>query len=131
MCYAIVMTIATEKRIKINILKKYLASEALSLGRGGIKEVSAISGVYRNSILAGSRKLQDSLHTVSDKAGNHSRIRVEGGGRKPITIAQPGILDELDRLVDPESYGNPENPLIARRKKTLATLRRQEPNIHH
>lgn len=125
MCYTVVMTTATEKRIKTNInylnenqLRKYLASEAISLGRGGIKEVSAISGVHRNTISAGIRELQDPLHTVSDKAGSHPRIRVEGGGRKPITIAQPGILDELDRLVDPESYGNPENPLRWTTKST-------------
>lgn len=119
------MTTATEKRIKTNInylnesqLRKYLASEAVSLGRGGIKEVSAISGVHRNTISAGIRELQDPLHTVHEKTGSPSRIRAEGGGRKPITTAQPGILEDLDRLVDPESYGNPENPLRWTTKST-------------
>lgn len=119
------MTTETEKRIKTNIeylnesqLRKYLASEAISLGRGGIKEVSAISGVHRNTISAGIKELQDPLYTGPEKTHNASRIRVEGGGRKPITVTQPGILEDLDRLVDPESYGNPENPLRWTAKST-------------
>lgn len=119
------MTTATEKRIKTNInylnesqLRKYLASEAISLGRGGIKEVSAISGVHRNTISAGIRELQGSLHPSHKKEADFSRIRIKGGGRKPITVTQPGILEALDKLVDPESYGNPENPLRWTTKST-------------
>ena len=58
------MNAETEKRMKNNIkylnesqLRKYPASEAISLGRGGIKGVSAISGVHRNTISAGIREL--------------------------------------------------------------------------
>lgn len=39
--------------------RKFLASEAISLGRGGIQEISAISGVHRNTIAAGIRELND------------------------------------------------------------------------
>lgn len=119
------MNTETEKRIKTNItylnesqLRKYLASEAISLGRGGIKEVSAISGVHRNTISAGIRELQDPRYTGSEKEHDISRIRAKGGGRKPITETQPGILEDLNRLVDPESYGNPENPLRWTTKST-------------
>lgn len=119
------MTTVTEKRIKTNInylnesqLRRYLASEAISLGRGGIKEVSAISGVHRNTISAGIRELQEQLHPSHEEAADLSRIRIKGGGRKPITATQPGILEALDKLVDPESYGNPENPLRWTTKST-------------
>ncbi|MDE6055158.1 MAG: ISAzo13 family transposase, partial [Lachnospiraceae bacterium] len=119
------MTTATEKRIKTNInylnesqLRKYLASEAISLGRGGIKEVSTISGVHRNTISAGIKELQSSLYSSSERADSLTRVRIEGGGRKSITATQPGILEDLDRLVDPESYGNPENPLRWTTKST-------------
>ena len=40
--------------------RKFLASEAISLGRGGIKEISAISGVHRNTIAAGIKELNES-----------------------------------------------------------------------
>jgi len=39
--------------------RKFLASEAMSLGRGGIAEVSRISGVHRNTIRAGIKELNN------------------------------------------------------------------------
>ena len=98
--------------------RKYLASEAISLGRGGIKEVSAISGVHRNTISAGIKELRDPARQEPDVVNNSTRIRAVGGGRKSILDTQPGILEDLDRLVDPETYGNPENPLRWTTKST-------------
>ena len=89
--------------------RMYLALEATSLGRGGIKEVSAISGVHRNTISAGIKELRG--HSNGQSSDSETSIRSKGGGRKPITVTQSGIMEALDRLVDPESYGNPENPL--------------------
>ena len=88
-------------------LRKYLASEAIALGRGGIKAVSDISGVHRNTIAAGIKEIKSQNSEQQDT----TRIRAEGGGRKRIIVSQPGILDALDQLVAPDSYGNPENPL--------------------
>lgn len=112
------MTESTEIRIKTNIqylnesqLRKYLASEAISLGRGGIKEVSAISGVHRNTISAGIRELKTASPDAPSHVANNTRIRAVGGGRKPITISQPGIEEALERIIAPETYGNPMNPL--------------------
>ena len=116
---------ATCKRIKTNIRylnesqrRLYLASEAISIGRGGIKEVSEISGVHRNTIAAGIKELQDPDFQVPDHMDLTTRIRKPGGGRKPITEKQPGILDALNRLVDPESYGDPMSPLRWTTKST-------------
>ena len=91
--------------------RKFLASEAILLGRGGIQEISSISGVHRNTISAGIRQFENSdvIHVKND-AGKR-RIRTKGAGRKPITVSQPGIKEALERLVDPHTYGNPENPL--------------------
>ena len=62
---------ADVERIKTNVrflnesqLRKYLASEAISIGRGGITEVSAISGVHRNTISIGVKELKDPNHMV-------------------------------------------------------------------
>ena len=59
-------TSALEKRIKTNLIylnesekRKYLASEACALGRGGIRIVSEISGLHRNSITAGLKEIND------------------------------------------------------------------------
>ncbi|MDE6219405.1 MAG: ISAzo13 family transposase [Lachnospiraceae bacterium] len=109
---------STATRIKTNIqylnesqLRKYLASEAISLGRGGIKEVSTISGVHRNTISAGIRELKALSHAVPDHDAHGARIRAAGGGRKPITVSQPGIDEALERIIEPDTYGNPMCPL--------------------
>ena len=91
--------------------RKFLASEAISLGRGGIQEISAISGVHRNTIAAGIRELNDPNLKPYEKSKNKRRIRAKGAGRKPIAGTQPGIKEAIERLVDPETYGDPTNPL--------------------
>ena len=91
--------------------RKFLASEAIFLGRGGIQEVSAISGMHRNTIAAGIKELSDPDLKLGVKTETKRRIRAKGAGRKPITVTQPGIMEALERLVDPETYGDPENPL--------------------
>ena len=87
MCYTLFMIESTATRIKTNIQylnesrsRKYLASEAISLGRGGIKEVSAISGVHRNTISAGIRELKALSLAVPDHDAYGARIRAVGGG---------------------------------------------------
>ena len=46
-----------------------------------------------------------------EKNKNKRRIRAKGAGRKPIAETQPGIKEAIERLVDPETYGDPTNPL--------------------
>ncbi len=118
MCYAVFMIESTATRIKTNIqylnesqLRKYLTSEAISLGRGGIKEVSAISGVHGNTISAGIRELKNPLSANPAHVTNNTKKRAVGGGRKPITVSQPGIDEALERIIAPETYGNPLCPL--------------------
>ena len=91
--------------------RKFLASEAISLGRGGIQEISAISGMHRNTIAAGIKELNNASEEPSAIKETKRRIRAKGAGRKSITVTQPGIKEALERLVDPETYGNPMNPL--------------------
>lgn len=94
-----------------NQKRKFLASEALSLGRGGIQEISAISGVHRNTIATGIKELNDPHFKPDENEESKRRIRAKGAGRKPITVTQPGIKDAIERLVDPETYGDPTDPL--------------------
>ena len=41
-----------------SLKRKYLAAEALALGQGGIKTVSSISGVHRNTISSGIKEIK-------------------------------------------------------------------------
>jgi len=54
----------------------YLASEAIALGRGGIKEVSKLTGVSRTTIIKGKQEIESGV-PLDDIA-----IRNDGGGRK-------------------------------------------------
>ena len=89
-----------------SLKRKYLASEAIALGKGGIKIVSEISGVHRNTIGAGIKELSNkdesstqsevSCSTTdprSEEKKTQDRIRAPGGGRKSIIESQPKILE--------------------------------------
>ena len=83
----------------------WAAAEARSHGRGGIAAVARASGIAESTIRAGLRELEcgESIGTA--------RVRRAGGGRKPITETDPSLAEDLERLVDPESRGDPEQPL--------------------
>jgi transposase len=82
----------------------FLASEAIAYGRGGISETERISGVSRKTIRKGIAEIR-SGKTPSE------RIRSGGGGRKSIETTHPNIEDEIRRLVDGSTYGDPERVL--------------------
>lgn len=94
---------------KERISRLYLASEAESLGRGGITAVSKAAGVSREMISEGIKELNGATENALDPAS--SRERRSGAGRPGIKESQPGVDDALLALVDKSSYGNPENPL--------------------
>ena len=83
----------------------WAAAEARSHGHGGIAAVARATGIAENTIRAGLRELE------SGHALETSRVRRAGGGRKPITETDPTLLCDLERLVDPESRGDPCQPL--------------------
>lgn len=83
----------------------WAAAEARSHGRGGIAAVARASGISQSTIRAGLRELE------SGSVIGAQRVRRPGGGRKPITDTDPTLVEDLERLVDPESRGDPEQPL--------------------
>jgi hypothetical protein len=104
------------------------ASEALGLGHGGVSRVHRACGLSRKAIAKGIREINDG---ASPGGG---RIRRAGAGRRKITVRDPQILAALDRLIDPDTRGDPESPLrwICKSTRTLAAqLRRQRHPISH
>jgi hypothetical protein len=79
-----------------------LATEARSLGRGGISRVARASGVSRPTIQKGMDELDDPTT---------ARIRQVGGGRKKSREHDPTLVGALEALVDPDSRGDPMSPL--------------------
>jgi len=85
----------------------WLGAEALALGRGGLSWVVKTCGVSPMTVSAGMREVKESAIVEEGK----TRIRRKGGGRKSIEERLPGIKEELEKLVDPYTRGDPESPL--------------------
>ena len=97
---AAVLPILNEKQRRI-----YLASEAKAYGRGGISQVSRVSGMSRTTIRVGLAELE------SGESIDISRIRKPGGGRNFVENNIPNIQERVREIVDDSTYGNPEKVL--------------------
>ena len=86
----------------LNELQRRVVAGAAAqmLGRGGKTAVAAASGMSRNTVIKAEAEVAAGVEPSS-------RLRAVGGGDKPLTVKQPGLLDALDELVHPETRGNP------------------------
>ncbi len=80
------------------------ATEAVSLGFGGVSLVSRACGLSRKAIHKGIHELQEGKPLVG-------RIRRPGAGRKAITESDPGLVQALEGLIDEQTRGDPESAL--------------------
>jgi Rhodopirellula transposase DDE domain len=96
----------------------WAACEALSLGYGGISLVAAATRLSRPTIRRGIAEIRagDPGRDESHPAG--ARIRRPGGGRPSLAEADPRLLRDLGRLVDPATRGDPMSPLLWTCKST-------------
>jgi transposase len=99
---------ALESALNERQRRLYAAVEAKVLGHGGIKRVHEATGVARGSILTGLKELEQGIEPLK---GEPSRIRREGAGRKKLIEQDSGVLEALQRLVDPVTRGDPKSPL--------------------
>ncbi|MGH9423732.1 MAG: ISAzo13 family transposase, partial [Thermoanaerobaculia bacterium] len=89
--------------------RQWAASEAEAYGWGGVSAVSEAIGMSPNTIRRGIAELLE--RATHPDAPVESRIRRPGGGRKLLTEIDAGLLDSLERLVDPTTRGDPQSPL--------------------
>jgi transposase len=97
-------------------LRLWAAAEAVALGRGGTAAVARATGIAPSTIRRGR------LELASGESPGRGRIRRAGAGRKRLSEKDPTLLCDLERLVDGESRGDPEQPLrwTAKSLRTLA-----------
>ena len=76
-------------------------SAARVLGRGGIVAVAEATSMSRST-------LQKAVAEIDAGIEPFDRLRAPGAGRPRVIDAQPGLLEALDDLVEPESRGDPE-----------------------
>jgi len=96
--------------------RRWAAIEARSLGRGGIVAVATATGISDRTIRTGIKDLDSPEPLAAD------RQRRRGGGRKSLTDGQPGLLEALDKMINPTTRGDPMSPLrwTCKSTRTLA-----------
>jgi hypothetical protein len=83
----------------------WLGAEARELGSSGVKIVAEAVRVSPDTVRRGRDELDD------PQPLEVGRSRAPGGGRTRAEERDPGLADALDKLVDPESRGDPMTPL--------------------
>ena len=89
--------------------RHWAATEARAYGWGGVSAVSDATGMSPNTIRKGLVEVAAAQDDPDVEVT--SRLRKEGGGRKRLTDTDPQLTEELDRLVDPLTRGDPQSPL--------------------
>src|SRR5438128_4358899 len=85
--------------------RMWAASEARVHGPGGVSLVARATGISEDTIRRGLDELQ------SGERVETGRVRRPGGGRRPVVETDPEVMEDLERLVDPATRGDPESPL--------------------
>ena len=88
--------------------RQWAAAEARELGWGGVTAVAHATGLSRTTITAGLREL---VLPGPQRAVEATRVRRPGGGRRPLTETDPGLMAALEALIEPATRGDPESPL--------------------
>lgn len=103
------------------------AAESEAIGYGGVSTVARATGVSRRAITEGMKELSQRKVSQEARSGK-SRIRRKGAGRKRTVDQDRTLLEDLDRLVDPATRGDPESPLrwTSKSVRKLAEELRQE-----
>ena len=91
----------------------YVAREALTRGRGGLKAMHELTGMSRPTIVKGIRELRAGTRLTSG-----TRVRAAGGGRKRVEDADPGFARALDRIMAENTAGDPMSLLRWTNKST-------------
>ena len=114
----------------------FLGILADCLGRGSITKLNQITKISRVTISQGQKESlelkidPEARSSITDTSG----IRAPGGGRKKLEEKYPNLKEELLKLLDGNTIGNPENPLCWTTKsvRNLANeLNKAEINIHY
>ena len=90
----------------------WAAAEAKALGRGGLALVVQATGLAKTTVLRGLMDLSGGPPFTP------GRVRRKGGGRKSLTITDPGLVAAMETLLEPATRGDPESPLLWTSKST-------------
>ena len=109
--------------------RRFAAAKALEIGRGGISEVSAMTGLSRNTISKGIKELEN-----AERLEQPERLREPGAGRKRAEVRDPLIIDHLEAIMSESTAGDPMSLLKWTHKSTYSIadeLKRQGHKVSH
>jgi hypothetical protein len=85
--------------------RRWAAAEARSAGPGGIAAVVRATDISESTVRRGLAEV------ASEEQLEAGRIRRVGAGRPSVLETNPGLEEDLDRLIDPVTRGDPDSPL--------------------
>ena len=124
------MSIIEDIRIKFEALIPYMderlrrlwaGSEAVVLGKEGIKIVAFATGLSAKTIRSGIQELQFPLLQTPQEIVSTSiqkKIRKSGGFRKSLLETDQTLIQDLEQLIAPATRGDPCSPLLWTSKST-------------
>lgn len=83
----------------------WAASEGKAHGPGGVALAARVTGLSEETVRRGLAELE------SGERLERGQVRRAGGGRRPLVEGDPAVVEDLDRLIDPATRGDPESPL--------------------
>ena len=103
--------IAIEDLLDERAKRVWAGAEARALGRGGVARVMEATGMSRSRVTAGVKEIE-----AAGAAGVRAtgRVRAAGGGRKRLTERDPSLSEDLRKLVEPATRGDPEGRCCGR-----------------
>jgi len=93
----------------------FVAERALELGRGGISRLCELTGMSRPTIYKGAAELRAKNRPLTVQS---ERIRRVGGGRKRVEEVEPQVKQELRRILEETTAGDPMSLLKWTAKST-------------
>ncbi|MGI9018360.1 MAG: ISAzo13 family transposase [Euzebya sp.] len=99
----------------------WLAVEAGALGHGGVSLVARAAGVSRTTVTRAVGEL--AMPPQEGEGLPTGRVRRPGAGRKAAEVADPGVVEALEKLVAPATRGDPMSPLRWTSKSTRTLAR--------
>jgi hypothetical protein len=83
----------------------WAASEASAHGPGGVALLARVTGMSEETVRRGLAELE------SGERLEQGQVRRAGGGRRRVIETDPTVVEDLDRLIDPVTRGDPQSPL--------------------
>ncbi len=81
--------------------RRFAAAIALEIGHGGVSRVVELTGMSHLTIDKGIKELKE-----TEKLEVPKRLRSPGGGRKRIEDKDPGIIADLEKIMDENTAGD-------------------------